>query len=97
MRTKLLSLTAILGLSLFLGACAEDTAPTDTAPEGDPMEQEAPMEGQPGGMPGEEPEGMPGGEPEGMPGGEPEGMPEGMPEGQEPMESPMEPETPDDE
>ncbi|MCC5896518.1 MAG: hypothetical protein EA395_03925 [Phormidium sp. GEM2.Bin31] len=56
MKTKLVSLMAVLGLSLFLGACAEDTAPTDTAPGEAPMEQEAPMEGQPEGMPeGEEP------------------------------------------
>ncbi len=40
---------------------------------------------------------MPGGEPGEMPGGEPGEMPGGMPEGQEPMESPMEPEAPDDE
>ncbi|NMG57374.1 hypothetical protein E1H12_02285 [Geitlerinema sp. P-1104] len=56
MKTKLVSLMAVLGLSLFLGACAEDTAPTDTAPGEAPMEQEAPMEGDPEAMPeGEEP------------------------------------------
>ncbi|TVR05681.1 MAG: hypothetical protein EA395_15345 [Phormidium sp. GEM2.Bin31] len=92
MKTKLVSLMAVLGLSLFLGACAEDTAPTDTAPGEAPMEQEAPMEGDPEGMPEGDPEGMPEGDPEGMPEGDPMEAPMDSPDGDA---APMEPETPD--
>ncbi|MFP4319576.1 MAG: hypothetical protein ACLFQ7_11500, partial [Phormidium sp.] len=70
MKAKLVSLLAILGLSLALGACAEDTAPTDTDPGEAPQEQEGPPGGEPGEMPGGEPGEMPGGEPGEMPGGE---------------------------